>query len=126
MHEVSPSGFFGGTPGLKLMWTVRDAEHIVILISIAGGLFCARVWSVVAVTAIAALLFPTLLTLFVSPDWKRLGFERYFEMQAGNFIALGAYYMVICGVFAFGAHLLRRAIGIAVRRSRRPSDQGKV
>ena len=70
------------------MWTVRDAEHIVILISIAGGLFCARVWSVVAVTAIAALLFPTLLTLFVSPDWKRLGFERYFEMQAGNFIAL--------------------------------------
>ena len=90
MHEVSPSGFFGGTPGLKLMWTVRDAEHIVILISIAGGLFCARVWSVVAVTAIAALLFPTLLTLFVSPDWKRLGFERYFEMQAGNFIALAA------------------------------------
>ena len=49
MHEVSPSGFFGGTPGLKLMWTVRDAEHIVILISIAGGLFSARVWSVAAV-----------------------------------------------------------------------------
>jgi len=99
------------------MWTVRDAEHIVILISIAGGLFCARVWSVAAVTAIAALLFPTLLALFVSPDWKR------------NFVALAAYYMVICGVFAFGAHLLRRAIGIvvrSVRRSRRPSDQGKV
>ena len=111
------------------MWTVRDAEHIVILISIAGGLFCARVWSVAAVTAIAALLFPTLLTLFVSPEWSRLGFERYFQMQAGNFIALAAYYMVICGVFAFGAHLLRRAIGIvvrSVRRSRRPSDQGKV
>jgi hypothetical protein len=111
------------------MWTVSDAEHIVILISIAGGLFCARVWSVAAVTAIAALLFPTLLTLFVSPDWKRLGFERYFEMQAGNFIALAAYYMAICGVFAFGAHLLRRAIGVVVRlvrRSHRPSDQGKV
>ena len=60
---------------------------------------------------------------------ERLGFERYFEMQAGNFVALAAYYMVICGVFAFGAHLLRRAIGIVirlVRRSRRPSDQGKV
>src|SRR5262244_1805412 len=108
------------------MWTVSDAEQIVILISIAGGLFCARVWSVAAVTAIAALLFPTLLTLFVSPDWKRLGFERYFEMQTGNFIALSGYYMVICGVFAFGAHLLRRAIGIVVRlvrRARLPSDQ---
>jgi hypothetical protein len=67
---------------------------------------------VAAVTAIAALLFPTLLTLFVSPDWKRLGFERYFEMQAGNFIALAGYYMVICG---FGAHFLRRTIGIVVR-----------
>jgi hypothetical protein len=77
--------------------------------------FCARVWSVAAVTAIAALLFPTLLTLFVSPDWKRLGFERYFEMQAGNFIALAGNYMVICGVFAFGAHFLRRTIGIVVR-----------
>jgi hypothetical protein len=73
-----------------------------------------------------ALLFPTLLTLFVSPDWKRRGFERYFEMQSDNFVALAAYYMVICGVFAFSAHLLRRAIGIVVRRSRRRSDQGKV
>ena len=111
------------------MMTVRDAEHIVNLISIAGGLFCARVWSVAAITAIAALLFPTLLVLFVSPEWKRLGFERYFEMQAGNFIALAGYYMVICAVFAFGAHLLRRAIGIVVRlvrRSRLPSDQGEV
>jgi hypothetical protein len=110
------------------MWTVKDAEHIVILISIAGGLFCARVWSVAAVVVIAALLFPTLLALFVSPEWKRLGFERYFEMQAGNFIALAGYYMLICGIFAFGAHLLRRAIGIVVRlvrRRRRPSDQGE-
>jgi hypothetical protein len=64
-----------------------------------------------------------------APDWKRLGFERYFEMQTGNFIALAGYYMVICGVLAFGAHLLRRAIGIVVRLVRgsgRPSDQGKV
>ena len=37
-----------------------------------------------AVAVIAGLLFPTLLTLLVSPEWKRLGFERYFEMQAGN------------------------------------------
>jgi hypothetical protein len=66
--------------------TVQDAEHIVMLISIVGGLFCARVWSVAAVAVIAALLFPTLLTLLVSPEWKRLGFERYFEMQAGNFM----------------------------------------
>src|SRR2546427_7199610 len=108
------------------MWTVRDAEHIVILISIAGGLFCARVWSVAAVTAIAALLFPTLLTLFVSPEWKRLGFERYFEMQAGNFVALAGYWILICAILAFGAHLLRRAIGLVVRLVwRRPSDQGK-
>src|SRR4029453_5486258 len=64
--------------------TVQDAEHIVMLISIVGGLFCARVWSVAAVAVIAGLLFPTLLTLFVSPEWKRLGFERYFEMKAGN------------------------------------------
>src|SRR4029450_7948578 len=62
--------------------TVQDAEHIVMLISIVGGLFCARVWSVAAVAVIAGLLFPTLLTLLVSPEWKRLGFERYFEMQA--------------------------------------------
>ena len=110
------------------MWTVRDAEHIVILISIAGGLFCARVWSVAAVAVITGLLFPTLLTLFVSPYWKNLGFERNFEMQAGNFIALAAYYMVICAIFAFGAHLLRRANGAIVRlvrRRLRPSDQGK-
>ena len=66
--------------------TVQDAEHIVMLISIVGGLFCARVWSVAAVAVIAGLLFPTLLTLLVSPEWKRLGFERYFEMQAGNFM----------------------------------------
>ena len=84
--------------------------------------FCARVWSVRRLQRLPLCCFP----LFVSPDWKRLGFERYFEMQAGNFMALAGYYMVICGVFAFGAHLLRRAIGIAVRRSRRPSDQGKV
>ena len=107
------------------MLTVKDAEHIVMLLSIVGGLFCARVWSVAAVTAIAALLFPTLLALFVSPDWKRLGFERYFEMQAGNFVALAAYYMVICGVFAFGAHLLRRAIGIVVRLVRKRHRAGE-
>jgi hypothetical protein len=63
-------------------------------------------------------VFPTLLTLFVSPYWKSLGFERYFEMQAGNFIALASYYMVICAIFAFGAHLLRRAIGIVLRSVR--------
>jgi hypothetical protein len=102
-------------PGLKLMLTVKDAEHLVMLISIVGGLFCARLWSVAVVAVIAGLLFPTLLTLFVSPYWKSLGFERYFEMQAGNFIALAGYYMVICAIFAFGAHLLRRGIGIVVR-----------
>src|SRR5207247_8437490 len=108
--------------------TGQDAEHIVMLISIVGGMFCARVWSVAAVAVIAGLLFPTLLTLLVSPEWKRLGFERYFEMQAGNFIALAGYFMLICAIFAFGAHLLRRAIGIVVRLVRRwrwPSDQGK-
>src|SRR6266550_4686659 len=84
--------------------TVQDAEHIVMLISIVGGLFCARVWSVAAVAVIGGLLFPTLLTLFVSPEWKRLGFERYFEMQAGNFVALAGYWMFICAIFAFGAH----------------------
>jgi hypothetical protein len=46
-----------------------------------------------------------MLTLLVSPEWKRVGFERYFEMQAGNFIALAGYFMVICAIFAFGAHL---------------------
>jgi hypothetical protein len=108
--------------------TVQDAEHIVMLISIVGGLFCARVWSVAAVAVIAGLLFPTLLTLLVSPEWKRLGFERYFEMQAGNFIALAGYFMVICAILAFGAHLLRRAIGLVARlaqRWHRPSDQEK-
>ena len=108
--------------------TVQDAEHIVMLISIVGGLFCARVWSVAAVAAIAGLLFPTLLTLFVSSEWKRLGFERYFEMQAGNFIALAGYFMVVCAIFAFGAHLLRRTIGLVARlaqRWHRPSDQEK-
>lgn len=67
--------------------TIQDAELIVILFSVLGGLFGARLWSVAAVAVIAGLLFPTLLTLFVSPEWKRLGFERYFEMQAGNFVA---------------------------------------
>ena len=110
------------------MLTVKDAEHLVMLISIVGGFVCARVWSVAVVAVIAGLLFPTLLTLFVSPYWKRLGFERDFEMQAGNFIALASYYMVICAIFAFGAHLLRRAIGIVarlVRRWHRPADQGE-
>jgi hypothetical protein len=55
----------------------------------------------------------------VSPYWISLGFERYFEMEAGNFIALAGYYMVVCAIFAFGAHLLRRAIGIAVRSARK-------
>ena len=100
-------------------------QNLAFFDSILGGLFCARVWSVAVVAVIAGLLFPTLLTLFVSPYWNRLGFERYFEMQAGNFIALASYYMVICAIFAFGAHLLRRAIGIIVRRWHRPSDQGK-
>jgi hypothetical protein len=111
------------------MLTVKDAEHIVMLLSIVGGLFCARVWSVAAVAVIGGLLFPMLLTLFVSPEWKRLGFERYFEMQAGNFVALAGYWMFICAIFAFGAHLLRRAIGLVVRlvrRWRRSSDQGKI
>jgi len=108
--------------------TVQDAEHVVMLISIVGGLFCARVWSLAAVAVIAGLMFPTLLTLFVSPEWKRLGFEPYFEMQAGNFIALAGYFMVIGAIFAFGAHLLRRAIGLVARlaqRWHRPSDQEK-
>jgi hypothetical protein len=35
------------------MLTVKDAEHLVILISIVGGLFCARVWSVAVVAVIA-------------------------------------------------------------------------
>ena len=106
--------------------TVQDAEHIVMLISIVGGLFCARAWSVAAVAVSAGLLFPTLLTLFVSPEWKRLGFERYFEMQAGNFVALAVYWILLCAIFAFGAHFLRRAIGLVVRLvRRRPSDQGK-
>src|SRR5260221_11279483 len=89
--------------------TVQDAEHVVMLISIVGGLFCARVWSLAAVAVIAGLLFPTLLTLFVSPEWKRLGFEPYFEMQAGNFIGLAGYFMVIGAIFVFGWHFLRRA-----------------
>ena len=106
--------------------TVQDAELVVMLFSVVGGLFCARLWSVAAVAVIGGLLFPTLLTLFVSPEWKRLGFERYFEMQAGNFVALAGYWILICAIFAFGAHLLRRLIGIVVRLvRRRPSDQGK-
>jgi len=84
--------------------------------------FCARVWSVRRLQRLPLCCFP----LFVSPDWKRLGFERYFEMQAGNFMALAGYYMVICGVFAFGAHFLRRTIGIVVRRSRRRLTKDKV
>src|SRR5260221_9574023 len=90
--------------------TVQDAEHVVMLISIVGGLFCARVWSLAAVAVIAGLMFPTLLTLFVSPEWKRLGFEPYFEMQAGNFITIAGYFMVIGAIFAFGGHLIRGAI----------------
>ena len=108
--------------------SVQDAELVVILFSVLGGLFGARLWSVAAVAVIAGLLFPTLLTLFVSPEWKRLGFERYFEMQAGNFIVLAGYFMVICTIFAFGAHLLRRTIGLVARlaqRWHRPSDQEK-
>jgi hypothetical protein len=106
--------------------TIQDAELIVILFSVLGGLFGARLRSVAAVAVIAGLLFPTLLTLFVSPEWKRLGFERYFEMQAGNFVALAVYWILLCAIFAFGAHLLRRLIGIVVRLvRRRPSDQGK-
>src|SRR5260370_40846286 len=73
-------------------------------------------------------MFPTLLTVFVSPEWKRLRFEPYFEMQAGNFIALAGYFMVIGAIFAFGAHLLRRVIGLVARlaqRWHRPSDQEK-
>ena len=106
--------------------SIQDAELIVMLFSVVGGLFCARLWSVAAVAVIGGLLFPTLLTLFVSPEWKRLGFERYFEMQAGNFVALAVYWILLCAIFAFGAHLLRRLIGIVVRLvRRRPSDQGK-
>jgi hypothetical protein len=108
------------------MLTVQDAELIVILFSVLGGLFGARLWSVAAVAVIGGLLFPTLLTLFVSPEWKRLGFERYFEMQAGNFVALFSYWILICAIFAFGAHLVRRVIGVVLRLvRRRPSDQGK-
>jgi hypothetical protein len=106
--------------------SVQDAELVVILFSVLGGLFGARLRSVAAVAIIAGLLFPTLLTLFVSPEWKRLGFERYFEMQAGNFVALAVYWILLCAIFAFGAHLLRRLIGVIVRLvRRRPSDQGK-
>jgi hypothetical protein len=53
------------------MLTVKNAEHLVMLISIVGELFCTRVWSVAVVAVIAGLLFPTLLTLFVSPYWKK-------------------------------------------------------
>ena len=108
--------------------SVQDAELVVILFSVLGGLFGARLWSVAAVAVIAGLLFPTLLTLFVSPEWKRLGFERYFEMQAGNFVALAVYWILLCAIFAFGAHLLRRAIGLVAglaQRWHRPSDQEK-
>jgi hypothetical protein len=106
--------------------SVQDAELVVILFSVLGGLFGARLRSVAAVAIIAGLLFPTLLTLFVSPEWKRLGFERYFEMQAGNFVALAVYWILLCAIFAFGAHLLRRLIGVIVRLvRRRTSDQGK-
>jgi hypothetical protein len=106
--------------------TIQDAELIVILFSVLGGLFGARLWSVAAVAVIAGLLFPTLLTLFVPPEWKRLGFERYFEMQAGNFVALAVYWILLCAIFAFGAQLFRRLIGVVVRLvRRRPSDQGK-
>jgi hypothetical protein len=106
--------------------SVQDAELVVILFSVLGGLFGARLRSVAAVAIIAGLLFPTLLTLFVSPEWKRLGFERYFEMQAGNFVALAVYWILLCAIFAFGAHLLRRVIGVMARLvRRRPSDQGK-
>ncbi len=128
MAEYDPYGILEPSDrDLKLM-TVQDAERIVMLISIVGGLFCARAWSVAAVAVIGGLLFPTLLTVFVSPEWKRFGFERYFEMQAGNFIALAGYFMFICAIFAFGAHLLRRAIALVVRLGRRryrPSDQGR-
>src|SRR5262249_16687356 len=115
-------------PGPKLMLTVQDAEHLVMLISIVGGLFCARVWSVAVGVVVSGLLFSTLLKLFGLASLKSLGFEGYLEMHAGNFIALASYYMVICAIFAFGAHLLRRAIGIVVRlvrRWHRPADQGK-
>src|SRR2546430_15016170 len=75
-------------PGLKIM-SVQDAELVVILFSVLGGLFGARLWSVAAVAVIGGLFFSTLLALFVSPAWKRFGFERYFENQAGNFLAFG-------------------------------------
>ena len=58
------------------MLTVEDAEHIVMLISIVGGLFCARVWSVAAVAAIAGLLFPTLLTHNSGIHWLAPYFRR--------------------------------------------------
>ncbi len=58
--------------------SVQDAELVVILFSVLGGLFGARLWSVAAVAVIAGLLFPTLLTLFVSPEWKRLGLRALF------------------------------------------------
>jgi hypothetical protein len=99
--------------------TVQDAELIVILFSALGGLLGARLRSVAAVAVIAGVLFPTLLTLFVSPGWKRLGFERYFEMQAGNFVVLAGYWILICAIVAFGAHFLRRAIRVVVRLVRR-------
>jgi hypothetical protein len=105
--------------------TVGDAEQLVVLISIVGGLYFSRVWPVAAIAVIGGLLFPTLLTLFVSPYWISLGFERYFEMEAGNFIALAGYYMVVCAIFAFGAHLLRRAIGIVVRLVRKRHRAGE-
>jgi hypothetical protein len=44
---------------------------------------------VAAVAVIAGLSFPTLLTLFVSPYWKSLGFERHFEMQPGQLYSAG-------------------------------------
>ena len=95
--------------------TIQDAELIVILFSVLGGLFGARLWSVAAVAVIAGLLFPTLLTLFVSPEWKRLGFERYFEMQAGNFVALAVYWILLCAILAFW-----RALPPACNWARRP------
>ena len=114
----SPVGF------TALIWIITFLSGTILVF--LGGLFGARLWSVAAVAVIAGLLFPTLLTLFVSPEWKRLGFERYFEMQAGNFVALAGYWILICAILAFGAHFLRRTIGLVVRLvRRRPSDQGK-
>src|ERR1700730_17099450 len=99
----------------ETMLTVKQAEHLVFLISILGGFFCARVWSVAVLAVIAGLLFPALLALVVSPEWKQLGIERYIEMQAGNLIAVAGYYLLLCAIFAFGAHIIRRAIGIVIR-----------